>query len=756
MNPSHFLHASQENEQIVFNLSKKSLTTEQETVLRKGLSFVPSPRINPFSVKIELFKFLRNIKLKSFFNQSASENPHQRPRFRPKSTFTPQVQNSSVNTFCRIVEHDIDTLLGDKKTFEKNMTKNLTASQREALITLKEDQSIVIQKSDKGGGIVLQDTSTYIQKIKDMLSDATCYKKLPLNPVQSYKDALNRKIHQGQDMKHLNEREAKFLANEHPVTPVLYALPKIHKSETDPPYRPIVSGINSLTEKVSEFVDYHIQPLVKTLPSFIRDTTELLNKLRSIQIVDENDWLVTLDVSSLYTSIPHKDGLEALNHFLNQTSLDIPADLILDFTEFILTHNYFLFEKDYYLQLQGTAMGTPLAPSYANLFMGKFEEDFVYNNPFISSVKVWFRYIDDCFMIWGGSESELLNFITFLNSRAPTITFSSERDLKSIHFLDVLISKQNNEISTTVFRKSTDKNTLLSADSHHPVPLKRGLPLSQLYRIRRICDTDAEFENQSTALLNRFRARGYPDQWLSTAYEKVRCSERSELLMKSKKQSRPFSVNYALTYNGLSRQIKHIVDAHWHILATDPSLKNTFSTRPLFTYKRSNNLSNLLVRSDVVREDKRASFIKGCFPCRNCAACPHILKTNSFTNHQTGKVYKIDSLITCTSTKVIYLLQCPCQMSYVGKTIRSLKTRLSEHKSAIRRGDITSPVARHFMEKNHTVQELKCIGIEQVHTPRRGGNLDKMLLQREAFWMYHLQSMSPKGMNEDFELTCFL
>ncbi len=64
------------------------------------------------------------------------------------------------------------------------------------------------------------------------------------------------------------------------------------------------------------------------------------------------------------------------------------------------------------MQVQGTAMGTPIPPNYANLFMGKFEQDHVYNNnPFQSNIKVWMRYIDDCFMIWSGSEQELDLFV---------------------------------------------------------------------------------------------------------------------------------------------------------------------------------------------------------------------------------------------------------------------------------------------------------------------------------------------------------
>lgn len=73
---------------------------------------------------------------------------------------------------------------------------------------------------------------------------------------------------------------------------------------------------------------------------------------------------------------------------INSYDARLPQQYILDLTKISLTKNYFLFERDFYLQVQGTAIGTLLAPNYANLFMGKFEHDYIYNNnPFQSNIK---------------------------------------------------------------------------------------------------------------------------------------------------------------------------------------------------------------------------------------------------------------------------------------------------------------------------------------------------------------------------------
>lgn len=102
--------------------------------------------------------------------------------------------------------------------------------------------------------------------------------------------------------KWLTEQEFKYLSVPKPTVSILLWFFKVHTSITDPPLRPIVSVIGSQTEKLYRYANFHIYPLVKQLPSYLKDTTDFLMKLQSIPINSERDWLVTLYVSSL--SIP--------------------------------------------------------------------------------------------------------------------------------------------------------------------------------------------------------------------------------------------------------------------------------------------------------------------------------------------------------------------------------------------------------------------------------------------------------------------
>ena len=100
-------------------------------------------------------------------------------------------------------------------------------------------------------------------------------------------------------------------------TPQFYVLPNIHKehNETFPigyPGRPIVSACNSYTENISGFIDQILQPHVKNLGSYVKDTTYFLRKLQNVPCVPKKAFL-----ASLYSNIPHNDGIKACQHFLN-------------------------------------------------------------------------------------------------------------------------------------------------------------------------------------------------------------------------------------------------------------------------------------------------------------------------------------------------------------------------------------------------------------------------------------------------------
>ena len=150
-----------------------------------------------------------------------------------------------------------------------------------------------------------------------------------------------------------------------------------------PPSRPIVSGIGTLTEYVSAFVDREHQPLLAKIPSYINDTTDFFNKLSRFNYLSDNNIFVTLDVSTLNYNIPHNDGIGACKIHLDGRALSTTSsEDICQHIKFILENNVLSINDEYFLQVCGTAMGTRMAPCYANIFMAELEEIYLSGYPY--------------------------------------------------------------------------------------------------------------------------------------------------------------------------------------------------------------------------------------------------------------------------------------------------------------------------------------------------------------------------------------
>jgi hypothetical protein len=145
-----------------------------------------------------------------------------------------------------------------------------------------------------------------------------------------------------------------------------------------------VSANGCPTEKNSKLVDFFLNPASTSHKSYVRDTAHFLNIIQELGTLPENCILVTFDVSSLYTNIPHVGGLQAAKEALNKhRPLDEKPsnDCLINLLEFVLTKNTFQFNGDFFLQICGCAMGSKVAPSYANIYLDRFYWLFVYTYP---------------------------------------------------------------------------------------------------------------------------------------------------------------------------------------------------------------------------------------------------------------------------------------------------------------------------------------------------------------------------------------
>ena len=219
----------------------------------------------------------------------------------------------------------------------------------------------------------------YIEEGLRQLSDHNHYEYLEEDPTQNYNNQIYQVLQQAVNLEIIDDKMKKTLYNKTPRIPNLYMLPKIHK--TGNPGRPIVNGIGSITEKISAYVDQEIRHLVPRIPIYLKDTTHLFNILLGKQLAP-GDILVTIDVKSLYTNIPHTEGIQALNRTMEETNTHpMKKLLICRLANLVLTKNYFECNKKLYKQTRGTSMGTRMAPSYENIFMKYIELQLIETSP---------------------------------------------------------------------------------------------------------------------------------------------------------------------------------------------------------------------------------------------------------------------------------------------------------------------------------------------------------------------------------------
>lgn len=135
---------------------------------------------------------------------------------------------------------------------------------------------------------------------------------------------------------------------------------------------PLFQGWNQWQQPLAQYLDKCVTPLLVNTKSFIWDTSDFLNKINEIVT-----WFhpTSLDVSSLYTTIPHELGIEACRRFLVQSDCynDRQIVFLLELLRIVLEENYFLFKETHYLQFKEAAMGSNVAPPYANSFMNMIE-----------------------------------------------------------------------------------------------------------------------------------------------------------------------------------------------------------------------------------------------------------------------------------------------------------------------------------------------------------------------------------------------
>lgn len=163
---------------------------------------------------------------------------------------------------------------------------------------LASDVSVILKPADKGGAIVVLDTTDYMCEAYRQLNDTCSYLRIAKDPIRSIMNIIKTTLQEALALDYIDKNLFDYLMVDFPRVPYFYLLPKIHKPGH--PGRPIVAAQGSVTEKISRYLDFLLQPHVAKMHTYIRDTGDFISKTEGIRI-PENAMILSLDVVSLYT-----------------------------------------------------------------------------------------------------------------------------------------------------------------------------------------------------------------------------------------------------------------------------------------------------------------------------------------------------------------------------------------------------------------------------------------------------------------------
>jgi hypothetical protein len=553
----------------VFTIGKVDIPHRALTVLNKGLNFVPT---NYIPTKTQLSIHIDEIK--------------------------------ALNLPETITKNIIEET---QQTYEENkINPNLSKFEIRSINRLKHNKNIVIKPTDKNIGTAIIEKNLYIDLVYEHLSDKNTYKKLNENKLEITKNKINHLLNNLVQNKEISNKTRIKLTQNLPTSRpgIFYALPKLHKEKLS--IRPIISNIGHPTSNLSKYLHDIMKHTAIRSKTYLKDSLDLIKELEKIK-PGKNTYLITADIESLYTNIPNKLGVQAVSYeiYKNKRFKNKPKN-ILTFQTLLwntLTNNIFEFDEEHYLQIGGTAMGTIMAPTYANVFLKNLEESRLLNpknrEKYENNLQLFRRYVDDILIIYDNYDNSLGNFLTKLKNTYSPLSLKIQVN-KTVNFLDLRIKENKfmDKFEIELYKKPIGNNNLLEPTSNHPKHIIKNILSQELIRTDRNCNTLTTKLKHRTKTINQAIIQRYPNSIIKqnkTILEnktqdknqdkKLKSDQKLELIRKRKMK---------ITYNQYSKRIVK-------------KIKNSLSDKTLVIHKNLANLKKILIRAKVNRNRQTTS-----------------------------------------------------------------------------------------------------------------------------------------------------
>lgn len=666
-------------DKVVINLSKRHLSLEEKNILAHGPNFaLPKHSINFIDHYLGFEKLLHTLKPKSL----------------------PLDSNLNWQEFSRHVTSLAHSSFRDFADLRHTIPK-LPPAQMKALKDLREDDSITICKPDKGKGFVIMDKQEYISKVEAILNDTTKFTRVLEEAhvaVTKVEDKLINFLRTLKTEGVIPNDTYKQLFPSGSAPGTLYSLPKIHKSLTNTPVRPILSAIGTYNYDLAKFCVPLLDRLTRNEYT-IKDSFDFVSEVTNLNL--DNFILASFDIESLFTSIPLDETIDIITESLfkdSETFNNFNKAQFTKFLNFAVKDSPFYFNGKLYIQKDGMAMGSPLGPTFANCFLCYHETKWVSECPAEFRPVFYRRFVDDTFLLFK-DPLHIKQFQLYLNNKHSNIKFTVEQEIDGkLPFLDILLTKNDNKISTSVYRKPTFTGLGINFLSFVPEQFKENAIKTLIYRCYNICSDWEYIHNELMFLITFFQSNNFP---LYLIYDNIKT-----FLNKTFKT--------VPTSNTDKPKYQYIVLPFYGLLS----------------YSIRKTLHKLLKKR-----------------------YPDTVFRYIFTNGKTiSTLFRHkESLPSHLISKIVYEFQClSCKAKYVGQTQRNLFLRTAEHMGLSPRtgrriqNPAFSAVRSHSLIANHPFDSSN---FKIIH--RAKYNFDLLLL--ESLYIKHL-SPDLNNQNSSFPL----
>jgi hypothetical protein len=484
------------------------IPTSVQKLLGLSLKYCLQPATSKID-HVDLARFDKDYRRRMFWaGDKASETPI---LYYPNKDYDPRQEYNEDLTRRRLkFQKQVTSLFRAKRRNHPN----LLPSQQAALSWLKQHPEYIVFNTDKNLGPAIIEREEYIRLAwRDHLSDTTTYRQLSDDEYNSRIRSIYTNIKTFLEIfKTIDKSNREYISRKLDDTSTgneaafMYLLAKIHKSPMKT--RAIISYAGNYCSGIAKWVDIQLQKVVKHMPYVAKSSATV------IADISKQEWppgsrLFTMDAVSMYTNIHLGHALPVILNFLKNTDkgraivklekLNIAA--VAAALEFVMTNNVFTFGDTHWLQIAGTAMGTPPAPDYATLYYAIHEYSVIDKYP---EIKFYCRYIDDGFGIWHNIERENETWTTFQNdinsfgtdheffteetqTLKPLVWEFSNLDFSTV-FLDLNLSiSETGTISSSIYEKALNLHLYIPPTSCHAPGVLKGLIYGCVHRAITLC-----------------------------------------------------------------------------------------------------------------------------------------------------------------------------------------------------------------------------------------------------------------------------